>query len=504
MIKQGLSQKLLQKLSPQQIQLMKLLQIPTAQLEQRIKEEMEINPALEEGGGDDEELYAQSDLSESLQSEEDSSEDGEMMGDSEPAEEVNTMEEIDIDEYYEEDDTSDYKTSDPGEVYDPEDDNKSIPIVNSSSLHENLEEQIALTGLSEREKDIAIHLIGSLDDDGYLRRELSAIADDLAFSSGMECSEQELEKVLNEIHLLDPPGIGARSLEECLLIQLRRKEHQTEFTQLAIRMVKKHFDHFANKRYEKLASSLGIDQEKLKLVMEEVVHLNPKPASAYSDHSEAEQYVIPDFILSNNNNELVLSLNSKNAPELRVSESFREMLDTYKKARIKSKEQKEAVLFIKQKIDAAKWFIDAIRQRQNTLLLTMHSIMERQKEFLLTGDETAIRPMILKDVADDTGLDISTVSRVANSKFIQTEFGTLSLKSFFSESMQTDSGEEVSTREVKKILEDIISAEDKSDPVSDIRLAEILAEKGYNIARRTVAKYREQLNLPVARLRKEI
>lgn len=504
MIKQGLSQKLLQKLSPQQIQLMKLLQIPTAQLEQRIKEEMEINPALEEGSTEEEELYSQTELSEVVQSEDESPEDNETLEDSEPSEEVNTMEEIDIDEYYEEDETADYKTADPVEVYDPEDDNKSIPIVNSSSLHENLEEQIALTGLSEREKQIAIHLIGSLDDDGYLRRELSAISDDLAFSSGMDCSEQELEKVLAELQSLDPPGIGARSLEECLLIQLRRKEHPTNYTQLAIRMVMKYFDHFANKRYEKLVSALGIDQDSLKQVMEEVVHLNPKPASAYSGHSEAEQYVIPDFILSNNNNELILSLNSKNAPELRVSESFREMLDTYKKARIKSKEQKEAVMFIKQKIDAAKWFIDAIRQRQNTLLLTMHSIMERQREFLLTGDETAIRPMILKDVADDTGLDISTVSRVANSKFIQTEFGTLSLKSFFSESMQTDSGEEVSTREVKKILEDIISAEDKSDPVSDIRLAEILAEKGYNIARRTVAKYREQLNIPVARLRKEI
>lgn len=501
MLRQGLSQKLLQKLSPQQIQLMKLLQIPTAQLEQRIKEELEVNPALEEGMNESEEEFEP--LEESAEPDKLSG-DQEEGGEEEVQEEVNTMEEMDIDEYYEDDDVADYKTSDPGELYDPDDENKTIPIVNSSTLQENLATQISLTLMNERQKQIALHLVGSLDDDGYLRRELPAICDDLAFSFGLECSLEELQEVLQEVQKLDPPGIAARSLDECLLIQLRRKEHPTDYTPLAIKLVSRYFEHFANKRFEKIEAALGVKSEVLKKVMDEITHLNPKPASAYSGQRETDQFVIPDFILTNNNNELILTLNSKNAPDLRISSSFREMLDSYKKAKLKSKDQKEAIMFIKQKIDSAKWFIDAIRQRQNTLMVTMHSIMERQKEFLLTGDETNIRPMILKDVADDTGLDISTISRVANSKYIQTEFGTLSLKSFFSESMQTDSGEEVSTREVKKILEDIIGAEDKSDPVSDIRLAELLAEKGYNIARRTVAKYREQLNIPVARLRKEI
>lgn len=503
MLNNRLSQKFLQKLSPQQIQLMKLLQIPTAQLEQRIKEEMEANPALEEGENEDDfEIETPQEESSVPESESEPADDYE-----EPAEEINPQEEVDIAEYYDEDDegVADYKTQDPGEFADPDDDNKTIPVAVSSSFHEYLEEQLGLLDIDERQQQIAQHIIGSLDDDGYLRRDLDAIVDDLAFRQGIDTTPKELEEILKMIQRLDPPGIGARTLEECLLLQLKRKEEPTIFTEIAIRVIEKHFELFAKKHYEKLEKVFDIESDRLKKVVEEITRLNPKPGNAFSGGGLGDrQAIVPDFLITNNNGELILTLNSQNAPELRISNSFREMITTYKKSKNKTKGQREAIMFIKQKIDSAKWFIDAIHQRQNTLLHTMQSIMEFQYEYLLTGDEARMRPMILKDIADKTGLDISTISRVANSKYVQTEFGTISLKYFFSESLTTDSGEEVSTREVKKILSEMIAGESKKRPLSDEKLTDLLTEKGYNIARRTVAKYREQLNIPVARLRKEL
>jgi RNA polymerase sigma-54 factor len=363
---------------------------------------------------------------------------------------------------------------------------------------------VGMMDLDENEKLIALHLVGSLDDDGYLRRELDAIVDDLAFRQNIITTENDLKRILVEIQKLDPPGVAARSLEECLLIQLRRKEDASIYTEIAIQIIEKHFETFAKKHYDKLEKQFDMNGAKLKRVIDEIVKLNPKPGSAFAGGISPQQFIIPDYIIANNNGELVLSLNNVNAPELRISSSFKEMISSYKSAKEKSKSQKEAILFIKQKIESAKWFIDAIQQRQNTMMVTMQSIMEMQYDFLATGDETRLKPMILKDIAEKTGLDISTISRVANSKYVQTEFGTLLLKSFFSESLSTDSGEEVSTREVKKILSDLIAVEDKSDPISDQKLTDILIQKGYNIARRTVAKYREQMNISVARLRKEL
>ena len=505
MLNQKLQQKLLQKLSPQQIQLMKMLQIPTAQLEHRIKEEIEANPALEEGENLEEETpETQEDTPVEADAPETDTEAGE---EPEPVEEPKVDDDMDISDYYDEDDegVADYKTDNPNEVYDPNDDNKSVPVAISSTFHEYLESQVGMLDLDERQQQIAMHLIGSLDDDGYLRREPDAIVDDLIFRQNIETDEKELQYILLQIQKFDPAGVGARSLEECLLLQLRRKEDPTVLTDIAIRIVEKYFDLFAKKHYDKIEAIFSIDSEKLKKVIEEITKLNPRPGNAFASSSaDAQITIIPDFILANNNGELVLSLNSRNAPELRVSNHFKDMISEYKKAKIKSKSQKEAILFVKQKIDSAKWFIDAIQSRYNTMLLCMNAILEYQREYLLTGDETRLKPMILKDIADKTGLDISTVSRVANSKYVQTEFGTIQLKYFFSESLSTDSGEEVSTREVKKILSDLIGAEGKDKPISDQKLTEILNQRGYNIARRTVAKYREQLNIPVARLRREL
>ncbi len=501
MLKQGLQQKLLQKLSPQQIQLMKLLQVPTANLEQRIKEELESNPALEEGVGDDAEDEAEeivlSDSPEIEESEHDTETENE---------EINPEDDVDLSEYYNEDDegVADYKTKDPSEYHDPDDDKKTIPVATTSTFHEYLESQVGLLRLNDRQKQIAMHIIGSLDDDGYLRRELDAMVDDLVFRQNVSTNEIELKEILAEVQKFDPPGVAARSLEECLLIQLRRKEEPTPLTDLAIKVIEKYFDVFAKKHYDKLERQLGVDSDILKAIVDEITKLNPKPGSAFSGGGGEQFVIVPDFILTNNSGDLQLSLNSANAPELKVSNHFREMIADYRKTKEKNKAQKEAILFIKQKLDSAKWFIDAIQSRYQTMLMTMQAIMDYQKEYLLTGDETRLRPMILKDIADRTGLDISTVSRVANSKYLQTEFGTISLKYFFSESLSTESGEEVSTREVKKILSDLIAVEDKSKPISDQKLTEILNEKGYNIARRTVAKYREMLNIPVARLRKEL
>lgn len=501
-LNQRLSQKLLLKLSPQQIQLMKLLQVPTAQLEQRIKEELEANPALEESEDTEDEIPQ---VTEETAPE---TETGETESEIEAAEEeIKLDDDVDMSEYYDEDDegVADYKTKDPSEFADPDDEKKTVPVTVASTFHEYLESQVGMMDLDERQQQIALHLIGSLDDDGYLRRELDAIVDDLVFRQNISTNEKELLEILAQIQKLDPPGIGARTLEECLLLQLKRKEEPTIFTEIAIQILEKYFDQFAKKHYDKLQHVFDMDSVKLKRVLDEITKLNPKPGSLYSTNESGMRLtIIPDFILTNTNGELVITLNSANAPELRISNHFKEMISTYKKSKEKTKSQKDAILFIKQKIDSAKWFIDAIQSRYHTMMMVMNTILDLQHEYLATGDETQMRPMILKDIAERTGLDISTVSRVANSKYVQTEFGTIPLKFFFSEAMSTDSGEEVSSREVKKILSDVIAVESKKKPISDLNLTKILNERGYNIARRTVAKYREQLNIPVARLRKEL
>lgn len=483
---------------------MKLLQVPTANLEQRIKEELESNPALEEGESDDDQIITPDEtptdeptLEEPMETEAEQEA---------QEEELKVDDEMDMSDYYDEDDegVADYKTKDSSEYQDPDDENKHVPVATTSSFHEYLETQLSMLDIDDRQEQIAMHLIGSLDDDGYLRRELDAILDDLSFRQGIQCNERELKEVLEQVQKLDPPGVGARNLEECLLIQLKRKEEPTIYTEIAIRVVEKYFDLFAKKHYDKLERAFDIDSDKLKKVVDEITRLNPKPGSAFSGGGGEQYVIIPDFILSNNAGELTVSLNSANAPELRISNHFKEMITDYKKTKQKSKQQKDAMLFIKQKIDSAKWFIDAIQSRYNTMMLTMQAILELQYDYLATGDETRMKPMILKDVAERTGLDISTISRVANSKYLQTEFGTISLKFFFNEALTNDAGEEVSTREVKKILSDLIGMESKRKPISDQKLTEVLNQRGYNIARRTVAKYREQLNIPVARLRKEL
>jgi RNA polymerase sigma-54 factor len=363
--------------------------------------------------------------------------------------------------------------------------------------------QVNMLNLEEREQQVANFIVGSIDDDGYLRRDIPSIIDDMAFRQNIQTNEKELNHIIKYIQEFDPPGVGAKDLQECLLLQLRKKE-KNKTNQLALKIIANFFEEFTKKHYEKIQRSLSLNDKDLKEVIQTIIKLNPKPGALFNSTNKMELYVIPDFYVFNNNGVLEVSLNQKNAPDLRVSSTFRDMLKDYDRGDKKDTRQKEAVLFIKQKIDSAKWFIDAVKQRQDTLLLTMTRILNLQEEFFLTGDETALRPMILKDISDRTGLDISTISRVVNSKYVQTEFGTFRLKYFFSESMSTDSGEEVSTREVKMILNEIIGGEEKKSPYSDEKLTEMLNEKGYNIARRTVAKYREQLNLPVARLRKEL
>ncbi len=487
---QSLQQKLLQKLSPQQIQLMKLLQVPTAILDERIKEELEENPALEQSeDGHDEEVETD-EFAEAK--DEDKERDGS----------EDDYDNIDISEYVHEgdDDVGDYKLRDTN-YPDPEE-QKTMPQRVEQSFNELMLQQLGMLTLNEKEKKIAEQIVGSLDDDGYLRREVTSIMDDLAFRQNVMTDEAEIETIIEQIQHFDPPGVCARDLQECLLLQLHRKTDDDPTVELAIEVLTNYFDEFTKKHYEKIQRALNLEDEDLREIIAQIVKLNPKPGGVASGRGKGGNYIIPDFFIVNANGKLELSLNSKNAPDLRISEGYRDMLKDYDRGSKKDKQQKEAVLFIKQKIDSAKWFIDAIKQRQNTLLNTMEAIMNYQHEFFLTGDETNLRPMILKDIAEITNLDISTVSRVANSKFVQTEFGTYRLKFFFSESLQTDSGEEVSTREVKKILTDIIEEEDKKHPFSDEKLTELLQEKGYNIARRTVAKYREQLNIPVARLRK--
>jgi RNA polymerase sigma-54 factor len=495
-LSQNLQQKLLQKLSPQQIQLMKLLQVPTANLEERIKEEMEENPALEqeEENHDDHE-----------EAKDEFTENGEENFEEPDGSENDYDDNIDISEYVKEgdDDIADYKMRDDNYGND-DDDKKTIPFKTETSFYETLLDQLGLLKLDEKEQKIAEQIVGSIDEDGYLRRDTNAIVDDLAFRQNVMTTEEEVESLIKRIQHFDPPGVAARDLQECLLLQLNRLQDEGKNVSVAIKAISKYFDEFTKKHYEKIQRGLDLNDGQLKEVMQQIIRLNPKPGGNVGEINKAESYVVPDFFIMNNGGKLELTLNSRNAPELRISEGYRDMLKEYDRGTKKDKRQKEAVLFIKQKIDSAKWFIDAIKQRQHTLLDTMTAIMNHQHDFFLTGDQTTLRPMILKDIAEKTGLDISTVSRVANSKFVQTEFGTYRLKFFFSESLSTESGEEVSTREVKKILSDLIEAENKKKPLSDEHLTEMLQQKGYNIARRTVAKYREQLNIPVARLRKEL
>jgi len=538
--KQTLSQKLQQKLSPQQIQLMKLLQIPTATLEQRIEEELEINPALEigdesadltEGMSDmdledrDLDFYEREKKAESNVDFEDSDvtsnspqEDtpvNEDKGDYDDDEIISSRDDdIELDDYmvnFIEDDPSTYKTRGDDRSNEEE---KTIPLAFENTFHEYLEEQLGLLDLKdEREQAIALQVIGSIDDDGYLRRDPRAMVDDLLFSQNISTNEKEIQKVLLRIQQFDPPGVGARDLQECLLLQLKVKLKQSDIAyaekliiQVAINIIANYFEEFTKKHYPKLCRQLELDEEDLKEAVDEILKLNPKPASGFTSRSDRSiNYIIPDFIVQNRDGEIELTLNARNAPDLRINDQYREMLRDFNAGRNgkrPNRKEKEAVLFIKQKIDSARWFIDAIKQRQQTMMLTMGAILTYQHEYFLTGDQKKLRPMILKDIADATELDISTVSRVANSKYVQTEFGTKRLKDFFSESLQNQEGEEVSTLEVKKILSDIIGDENKRRPLSDEKLKSMLTKRGYNIARRTVAKYREQLNISVARLRK--
>jgi len=489
MLKQGLYQKMLQKLSPQQIQLMKLLQVPTAELEQRIKEEMEMNPALEEGKEENEDEIV-------------FTEDNSDNNDDAPSENDELNNEIDVSDYIQDEDIPYYKTSSNNSSAD--DEHAVIPISSRKTFQENLIGQLGLASLGDTKAEIAKQIIGSMDDDGYLRREVSAIADDLMFSKNVKTTEEEIEEVLRIIQGFEPAGVGARDLQECLLIQLKRINSDNEEIKTAIKIIQNHMNEFSKKHYSKLEKIYNLNDEELKAVIGHILKLNPRPGNSMSDSHRLVQHIVPDFILNNNDGNLELSLNARNVPELKVSRSYKEMLTTYSQGKKKDKSTKEAAQFVKQKLDSAKWFIDAIKQRQETLMNTMSAIINYQYNYFLDGDERLLKPMILKDIAEMVNLDISTISRVANSKYIQTPFGTFLLKSFFSESLSTDSGEEVSSREVKNILQECVDNEDKRKPLPDDKLAKILNDKGYNIARRTVAKYREQLNIPVARLRKQL
>ena len=477
---------MLQKLSPQQIQMIKLLEVPTLQIDQRIKKELEENPALEEGP--EEEENTQVEEGDELQADEKDKD----------------QEEFTLDDYIEEDEIPEYRLQ--SNNYSKDDEKRAeIPFSGGSSFHDHLESQLGLRELTDKQKILGEYILGNIDEDGYLRRELVNIVDDLAFLQNITTTETELEEVLKIIQDLEPAGTGARNLKECLLLQLEKRDHIQPSIKLAHTILKQYFEEFSKRHYDKIVARMGIKEVELKAAIEEVLKLNPKPAGLYSDpFTRNSQPIIPDFILEHSEDGFDLHLNSRNLPELRLSSAYNQMLREYSRDKTQKKEMKDAVMFVKQKIDSARWFIDAIKQRQNTLLLTMNAILEYQQDYFVDGDETKLKPMILKDVAEMTGLDISTISRVANSKFIQTHFGIFPLKFFFSEGLQTDAGEEVSTREIKRILQDCIENETKRRPLTDERLTDILQEKGYQIARRTVAKYREQLKIPVARLRKEI
>ncbi|MFN0033164.1 MAG: RNA polymerase factor sigma-54 [Flavobacteriales bacterium] len=488
MLKQTLQQKLQVKLSPQQIQLMKMLQIPTMELDQRIKDEMETNPALEEGQDEEEKEKEEEDMTpEEVEAEN---------------EEKNENDDIDLSDYLDDDEIPDYKLYANNRSADDED--RQSPIGAGRTFQDVLFDQLSMTELEENEMLLAEYMIGNLDENGYLRRELAAIANDLAFSMNISTDEKELAEVLKVIQQLDPPGVGARDLRECLLIQIRRDENKDVDTKMAEIIITKYFDEFTRKHYEKIAKRLELEDDELKPAIDYILHLNPKPGNSMAEVVRTVQHIVPDFIVTVENDELKLTLNSRNAPELKISREYKDMMQHYAAQKTKDAKEKEAMMFVKQKIDGAKWFIDAIKQRNDTLLYCMQAIVNYQKEFFISGDETKLKPMILKDIADIVMMDISTISRVANSKYVQTPHTTYLLKYFFSESLSTDEGEEVSSREVKQILRDAISAEEKRKPLTDQKLMKLLNAKGYNIARRTVAKYREMLNIPVARLRKEL
>tara|TARA_R110002050_G_scaffold73003_5_gene157228 strand:+ start:1392 stop:2849 length:1458 start_codon:yes stop_codon:yes gene_type:complete len=485
MLKQHLQFKLSQKLSPQQIQLMKLIQLPTQAFEQRLKQELEENPALE-GGKEENDSDYDSDL--------DNTDD---LNDNDSI----NADDINVDEYLSDDEIPDYRTR--ANNYSSDDEEKTMPYAAGTSFTQHLVNQLNTYRLSDEEYSIAEFLVGSVDESGYIRRELSDIMDDLAFTQNVYTTEENIHNVLKIVHQLDPAGVGARNLQECLSIQLHRKE-KTPDTELAINIIDNAFEQFTKKHYKKLLQKFDVSEIQLKGAISEIEHLNPKPGGSYAGNNRMVEHVVPDFAIKIVDGELELTLNGRNAPELHVSREYNNMLNGYKEAKDKSKSQKDAVVFIKQKLDAAKWFIEAIKQRQQTLFVTMSSIMNYQRDYFLTGDERNLKPMILKDIADEISMDVSTVSRVANSKYVDTPYGTKLIKEFFSESMKNDQGEDVSTREIKKILETVIEEENKKKPLTDEKLAKILKEKGYPIARRTVAKYREQLDIPVARLRKKI
>lgn len=483
MLTQSQTFKLQQKLSPQQIQLMKLIQLSNTALEERIKEEIQINPALEEG----KEADADADITASQ-------------------EETTTDEQYEKDEiienYLSDDDGPEYNRK--ANNYSSDDEEKQVPLAGGVSFVEHLNNQINLSSLNDHERDIAKFVIGSLEEDGYLKRDFQDIEDDLAFRLGVMTNHEELDKVLGVIQEFDPPGVGARDLQECLILQLERKT-ATPARSAALNILDFHFTEFQKKHFEKLENKLGLTPGELQAAVNEIKKLNPKPSNAAPDNSRPTEYVIPDFIVTVDNGEIELTINSKHAPDLFISNSFKETLQHYKSSQGKvNKRQKEEVTFIKHKIEAARWFIEAIKQRQHTLYITMTAIIERQRNYFLTGDEKELKPMILKDIADVIHMDISTVSRVANNKFVQTPYGTFLVKKLFSESMTNSDGEDISTKEIKKTLEEMIEEEDKRKPLTDEALSKALKEKGYPVARRTVAKYREQLNFPVARMRKQV
>ena len=480
MLKQQLNLKLSQKLSPQQIQLMKMIQLSTLDLEQRIETEMGENPALESGSEQNDRENYDTDFDERNKIE---------------------TEEINIDQYLSDDETPSYKLY--SNNFSNQEDDRTVPLSGGLSFHQFLSQQIGNLILEKSEMDIAKFIIGSIDESGYLRRSNDELIDDLAFTQNIIVESNQIEKIIKSVQSLDPPGIGARSLQECLRLQLEKKKIDRPEVVHALNIIKNEFEHFTHKHYLKLQERLGINKEQLKIALDLISRLNPKPGGSIAASSQ-NTHIVPDFILTIENGELNVILNHRNAPKLRVSDTYKEMLLGYSETNSKSRPQEEAVQFIKQKLDSAKWFIDAIKQRYQTLTLTINAILEHQKEYFLTGDERKLRPMILKDIADKIGMDISTISRVASSKYIDTPYGTKLLKSFFSEGLKNEDGEDVSSIEIKKILEQFILAESKKKPLTDQSLSVMMKEKGYIVARRTIAKYREQLDIPVARMRKEL
>eukprot|EP00731_Ephydatia_muelleri_P032986 g32986.t1 len=470
---------------------MKLIQLPTQAFEQRLLEEMNENPALE-AGTDEEEIYDKDEF--------DNDDSNDEFDDYDDNDNEDTSD-INIDEYLNGDETPDYKTQ--VNNYSDDDEERESPLVAPISFHQDLINQLNTFILNDSEREIAEFLVGSIDDMGYIRRSITDIVDDMAFTQAIYTDEKTVERMLNIIHELEPSGVGARDLQECLLLQLKHKT-PTEYVALAIDIIENQFDAFTKKHYDKLLQKYAVSNEQLKTAIHEIEKLNPKPGGSFTGSNKITEHVVPDFAIRIDDEELILTLNGRNAPSLHVSKDYQEMMQTYKNSRDKSNAQKDAVQFIKQKLDSAKWFIDAIKQRQETLYVTMNAIMHYQRDYFLEGDETKLKPMILKDIADLVGLDISTISRVANSKYVETPYGTKLIKEFFSEAMKNDQGEDVSTLEIKKILQNVIEDEDKHKPLPDDQLAEILLEKGYPIARRTIAKYREQLDIPVARMRKKM